>query len=186
MCEFLIDYIFLQRNLRELDRDILRKFIGLNDCIEEVRWRLADNEAKFQRKLAEDDADDDFFSSLTETRLDEWDAPEPDPLPAKDDTIFEKPRTLDTQSYNAISIRNSESSKSSKPVEVKNIASKPVVKSVRTSSASLSTETPTSSLDNPTYSSVDEHRRKESADEEKQPPGKVVQLEKSFENNYYR
>ena len=175
--------------MRELDRDILRKFVGLNDCIEEVRWRLAENEAKFQRKLAEDDEDEDFFSSLTETRLGDWDYEEPTTPVTKEQTDFENPRTLDTQSYFSKSSQKSEYSKPSNPVEVKTLDPTPP-KSVNlagSNSTRVTNQISSTSVDNPTYSNVDEPCKAESPSDEKQTTsGKSIQLEKINDNNYYR
>jgi len=174
--------------LRELDRDILRKFVGLNDCIEEVRWRLAENEAKFQRKLAEDDADEDFFSTLTETRLDDWDYQEPRTPILKEETDFESPRTVDNQSYLAKSSQKSDLLKRSNPLVVKASDSTPSKSDILSSTNSTKSvkQSTVTSLDNPTYSNVDEQGKVEGISEEKEALEKSIQLEKLNDNNYYR
>lgn len=60
-----------------MDRDIFRKFVELNENVEEVRWKLEEEEEHFRKKLEEEaeeeevrrKLDEDYFPALNNTNL---------------------------------------------------------------------------------------------------------------------
>lgn len=182
------NFTLFQRSLRELDRDILRKFVNLNDCIEEVRWRLAENEAKFQRKLAEDDADEDFFSTLTETRLGDWE--EIDVTSPKDGSNVTRPllRRISSNSITSPTKTTSvQSSKASLPPNFSRIkAEKTSQDSSITSSFDASKQSyrnKSSVVDHSTKNTDNKQEASENIASKTESP---VRLEKVSDDNYYR
>ena len=149
-----------------------------------MRWRLADNEAKFRRNLAEDDAEEDFFSTLTESRLGDWD--DSNVTPIKEEESFEKPGTPASKSRTFLYSSSSKISQK-KDTEPKNDLEKVTTpsKSVNLSRSSSARVEPTSSFANPVYNHVGEEGKLKQTQEEAKE-SKAVSLEKVNDKNYYR
>ena len=64
----LLTFDCFQKKLRELDQEILKKFLELNETVEEVRWKLTENEKDLRRKIAEEQLEEDFCSFSCEQR----------------------------------------------------------------------------------------------------------------------
>ena len=151
-----------------------------------MRWRLAENEAKFQRKLAEDDADEDFFSTLTESRLDEWN--EAEATSPKEGNDAAKPffRQLSSKSITSSqTISSPQVNPIPRRLSTKKAESAPKNSQDKSESVTLkSSKRVDSSIGTPKNTPSSSERPVLKPNEAKANP--PVQLEKISDNNYYR
>nr|CAB3262951.1 uncharacterized protein LOC100185720 [Phallusia mammillata] len=108
--------LFEMKQLRELDSDILRKFVRLNDCIDDMRWQLEQREADLKRSMEQDDVitiQDDVMNDAGrpnpwEEDLKRLSEDENDNIEEDDDMKFVAPVTKATTSYATLtSVRSS-------------------------------------------------------------------------------
>ncbi|CAK8676227.1 uncharacterized protein LOC143460350 isoform X2 [Clavelina lepadiformis] len=62
---------FEMEKLRKLDRDILQKFLAINNGVDEIRWKVEEKEADFKRHLEQDEMEDVIESFMSNNEC-EW------------------------------------------------------------------------------------------------------------------